>query len=70
MSLGGHDVMFVVEETCIMTLGVKHGQVSPGSDEFLMLYSFEHVSDDGEEDDGDGDGKPEPTPDAPTLLVA
>lgn len=66
VSLGGHDVMFMVEETCIMTLG----QVAPGSDEFLMLYSFEHVTDDGEDwDDGD-DGDPVPTPDAPTLLAA
>lgn len=66
VSLGGHDVMFTVEETCIMTLG----QVSPGSDEFLMLYSFEHVTDDDEDWDGGDDGDPVPTPDAPTLLDA
>lgn len=66
VSLGGHDVMFVVEETCIMTLG----QVAPGSEEFLMLYSFEHVTDDGDDWDGDEDGDPVPTPDAPTLIAA
>jgi hypothetical protein len=65
VSLGGHDVMFMVEETCIMTLG----QVEPESEEFLVLYSFDHVIDDGDEWGGD-DGDPVPTPDAPTLLAA
>lgn len=58
LSLGGLDAMFTVEVDCIMVVV----QCEPASDEFLVLYSFEHV----ENDDGDGgwsggdDPEPEP----------
>lgn len=58
LSLGGLDAVFTVEIDCIMVVV----QCEPGSDEFLVMYSFQHV----ENDDGDGDWNdgrdPEPEP--------
>ena len=64
LSFGDLDAIITVETNCIMIMV----QTTPGSDEFVILYSFEHVEQDEDPDGGD-DPEPEPE-DGPRPLIA